>query len=378
MAAPAASSVTDAISYDDLYARWERGNWRATEIDFTPGRVDWHERLTEEQRRSALWLYTLFFHGEDSVTDNLSPFIDAAPLEEQKYFLDHPAGRRGAPLGLLQALHARGGRRRRRDAGRRPARHGRRDHVGPPPGLQPPGPDGRRAAPRPLEDQARRGGDALPPRRRGLAGPARAAHDRGLARGARRAARLPRGHAQRLARRAAPHRLRRQAAGRPLPRGPRADPGRDRRAHQGGPAVDVGGGQAAELGPLLHGVLRLHAGGHGRVGRGLDRAAPARHRAADRHHPRLPDADGPAAARARRPRAEAAARRAHRPRRRRRRPGPRGDRDHVRHDPPRGDHRRRAAGHHDRVGLRRRRAVARRPGQRRARARCRAARRTRT
>jgi ribonucleotide reductase beta subunit family protein with ferritin-like domain len=86
MSAPVAS-VTDAISYDDLYARWERGNWRATEIDFDQDRVDWRERLTEEQRRSALWLYTLFFHGEDSVADNLSPYIDAAPLEEQKYFL---------------------------------------------------------------------------------------------------------------------------------------------------------------------------------------------------------------------------------------------------------------------------------------------------
>jgi len=87
MSAPVASSVTDAISYDDLYARWERGNWRATEIDFSQDRIDWHERLTEEQRRSALWLYTLFFHGEGSVADNLSPYIDAAPLEEQKYFL---------------------------------------------------------------------------------------------------------------------------------------------------------------------------------------------------------------------------------------------------------------------------------------------------
>jgi ribonucleotide reductase beta subunit family protein with ferritin-like domain len=63
------------------------GNWRATEIDFGQDRVDWRERLTDEQRRSALWLYTLFFHGEDSVADNLSPYIDAAPLEEQKYFL---------------------------------------------------------------------------------------------------------------------------------------------------------------------------------------------------------------------------------------------------------------------------------------------------
>jgi ribonucleotide reductase beta subunit family protein with ferritin-like domain len=85
--APPSASPTDAISYADLYARWERSNWRATEIDFAQDAVDWHEKLTEEQRRSALWLYTLFFHGEDSVADNLSPYIDAAPLEEQKYFL---------------------------------------------------------------------------------------------------------------------------------------------------------------------------------------------------------------------------------------------------------------------------------------------------
>ncbi len=78
---------TKQISYADLYARWERGNWRATEIDFSQDKVDWHERMTPQQRRSALWLYTLFFHGEDAVADDLSPYIDAAPLEEQKYFL---------------------------------------------------------------------------------------------------------------------------------------------------------------------------------------------------------------------------------------------------------------------------------------------------
>ena len=81
------TSATQSISYADLYARWERGNWRATEIDLTQDAIDWREKLTDAQRRSALWLYTLFFHGEDSVTDNLSPYIDAAPLEEQKYFL---------------------------------------------------------------------------------------------------------------------------------------------------------------------------------------------------------------------------------------------------------------------------------------------------
>jgi hypothetical protein len=80
-------AATKQIDYADLYARWERGNWRAMEIDFTQDKVDWEERMTPEQRRGALWLYTLFFHGEDAVADDLSPYIDAAPLEEQKYFL---------------------------------------------------------------------------------------------------------------------------------------------------------------------------------------------------------------------------------------------------------------------------------------------------
>ena len=29
----------------------------------------------------------MFFYGEDAVAANLSPYIDAAPREEQKYFL---------------------------------------------------------------------------------------------------------------------------------------------------------------------------------------------------------------------------------------------------------------------------------------------------
>jgi 1,2-phenylacetyl-CoA epoxidase catalytic subunit/putative sterol carrier protein len=79
-------SFTDRITYEDLYSRWEEGNWRSTEIDFTEDKKGW-EGLSEIQRRSALWTYSMFFYGEDSVTDNLSPYIDAAPKEEQKYFL---------------------------------------------------------------------------------------------------------------------------------------------------------------------------------------------------------------------------------------------------------------------------------------------------
>jgi putative sterol carrier protein len=79
--------AADQVTYADLYARWERGNWRATEIDFTVDRDHWQTRFDDLERRAALWNYAMFFHGEDAVADDLSPFIDAAPREEQKYFL---------------------------------------------------------------------------------------------------------------------------------------------------------------------------------------------------------------------------------------------------------------------------------------------------
>jgi len=82
-----ASLPADAISYEDLYARWERGNWSAMELDFTEDARQWREDFTEFERQAALWNYSLFFWGEDAVADNLSPYIDAAPREEQKYFL---------------------------------------------------------------------------------------------------------------------------------------------------------------------------------------------------------------------------------------------------------------------------------------------------
>ncbi len=79
--------AADQVTYEDLYARWEQGNWRASEISLSTDREQWRSSFTEFERQAALWLYSMFFHGEDSVTDNLSPYIDAAPLEAQKYFL---------------------------------------------------------------------------------------------------------------------------------------------------------------------------------------------------------------------------------------------------------------------------------------------------
>ncbi len=79
--------AADQVSYEDLYSRWEHGNWSATKLDFTVDRQQWQETFSELDRRGALWIYSMFFYGEDSVADNLSPYIDAAPTEEQKYFL---------------------------------------------------------------------------------------------------------------------------------------------------------------------------------------------------------------------------------------------------------------------------------------------------
>jgi Ribonucleotide reductase, small chain/SCP-2 sterol transfer family len=86
-AVPTTQSPLDNISYEDLYRRWEKGNWSATGIDFSTDAEQWRSEFTEFDRTAALWNYSLFFWGEDAVTDGLSPYIDAAPLEEQKYFL---------------------------------------------------------------------------------------------------------------------------------------------------------------------------------------------------------------------------------------------------------------------------------------------------
>src|SRR4051794_21136951 len=79
----AQQSTAQQISYDDLYRRWEEGNWKATELDFTQDRGGW-QPLSEIQRRPAMWVSSMFFYGEDAVADGLSPYTGAAPKGEQK------------------------------------------------------------------------------------------------------------------------------------------------------------------------------------------------------------------------------------------------------------------------------------------------------
>jgi hypothetical protein len=82
----ASQSLMDNVTYEDLYHRWEQGNWSAYDIDFSGDREGW-ESLSDIQRRSAMWIYSMFFYGEDRVADTLAPYVTAAPTEEQSYFL---------------------------------------------------------------------------------------------------------------------------------------------------------------------------------------------------------------------------------------------------------------------------------------------------
>ncbi len=74
------------IAYMDLYARWEASNWSAVDIDFTQDRADW-QTLSELERDAIIWLCSLFYTGEDQVTDDLGPFAGALDREEQLYVL---------------------------------------------------------------------------------------------------------------------------------------------------------------------------------------------------------------------------------------------------------------------------------------------------
>lgn len=81
------SETAPTVERDRLYRLWEEGNWSAKALDFTQDALDWHEKLTEQQRRAALWSYASFLDGEESVTVTLAPFVQAARRHEDRIFL---------------------------------------------------------------------------------------------------------------------------------------------------------------------------------------------------------------------------------------------------------------------------------------------------
>src|SRR6266704_3775435 len=73
-------------SYRELFYRWERQQWRAQEIDFTPDRLQF-EAMSPQARQERMYGLSAFFRGEACVTDTLGPYITAMPDEEMRLFL---------------------------------------------------------------------------------------------------------------------------------------------------------------------------------------------------------------------------------------------------------------------------------------------------
>src|SRR4051812_22816404 len=75
------------LSYRDLYLLWERQHWAVQDLDFTQDRIDWHERISPEERVMRMTGLSSFFVGEQRVTAELGPLVRAVPDEDMRVFL---------------------------------------------------------------------------------------------------------------------------------------------------------------------------------------------------------------------------------------------------------------------------------------------------
>src|SRR5467141_3925976 len=74
------------IDSTSLYRRWEKQQWAVSDLDFSQDKADWLS-LPEGVRQVTQNTMTLFFIGEQAVTDTLAPLLHAAPYEDERIFL---------------------------------------------------------------------------------------------------------------------------------------------------------------------------------------------------------------------------------------------------------------------------------------------------
>jgi ribonucleoside-diphosphate reductase beta chain len=74
------------MDYEQLYALWEKQNWKAHELDFSVDREHWLMTPRESQM-DTLFSFGSFYVGEERVTADLAPFVLAAPNGEVEAFL---------------------------------------------------------------------------------------------------------------------------------------------------------------------------------------------------------------------------------------------------------------------------------------------------
>jgi ribonucleoside-diphosphate reductase beta chain len=77
---------SELLDYRQLYALWERQNWRSHELDFSVDREHWLATPAAAQE-NTIWSLGSFYVGEERVTADLAPFLLAAPTGEIELFL---------------------------------------------------------------------------------------------------------------------------------------------------------------------------------------------------------------------------------------------------------------------------------------------------
>jgi ribonucleoside-diphosphate reductase beta chain len=80
------SYLDSEMDSTSLYRRWEKQQWAVQDLDFSADVQQW-TALDEDQRDTVRRTMTLFFIGEQAVTDTLSPILHAAPHADERIFL---------------------------------------------------------------------------------------------------------------------------------------------------------------------------------------------------------------------------------------------------------------------------------------------------
>jgi ribonucleoside-diphosphate reductase beta chain len=75
------------LGYRELYWLWERQQWAVQDLDFTQDRIDWHERISPDERVARMSGLSSFFVGEQRVEAELGPLMRAVPDEDMRIFL---------------------------------------------------------------------------------------------------------------------------------------------------------------------------------------------------------------------------------------------------------------------------------------------------
>ena len=76
------SPENDSASF---YWRWESQQWAVSDLDFEQDKRDW-ANIPPPVQTTLKTTMTLFFLGEQIVTDTLAPVLHAAPLEDERVF----------------------------------------------------------------------------------------------------------------------------------------------------------------------------------------------------------------------------------------------------------------------------------------------------